>query len=873
MSVCAASAVRAEDYALTTFAGAANVTSGADGTPGSFNNPYGVAIDAAKNVYVTDSLNHTVRKITPGGSVSTLAGQAGVSGTADGTGSAARFNFPLGVAVDAAGNVFVSEVVNSTVRKITPAGVVTTFAGAAFQFGSADGAGANARFFQPRGLAVDNAGNVYVADGGNHTIRKITPEGVASTLAGGVQQPGIVNGTGTAARFATPFGIAVDAAGNVYVADSGNHVIRRITAAGVVTTVAGVAGSTGSVDGAASVARFNQPRGVSLDAAGNLFVTDYGNSVIRHIGTNGLVTTIAGTPGIVGEANSVGAAARLYDPTGIASDGTTIYIADTSNNVIRRGVPASTAALPDIVQHPLDQEVSVGQSITLSVAANGTNLSYQWLRNGTPIDGATNASYTIASAQQSDTAAYVVRVTGAGGSRDSNPGNLSVNALGSGPIVITARPISQSVAEGARVTFSVTATGSGLTYQWLRDGAALTGATAGSYTIASARPSDAGTYSVRITSGTTTETPSAKLIVGGVTSGGPSVNITTQPRGGAIERGQSFIFTVVATGQNLSYQWFKDGVAIANATTSSYTVSNAQPANAGNYSVRVTSGNVFRDSESAGLTVTSDDPNPNPGGGGGPTSRLSNLSVRTGLAANQTLIVGTTVSGGATNLLVRAAGPALGALGVGGAMTDPRLELYNGSTLVFENNDWAANLADTFTSVAAFPFAAGSRDAAFVRSIEGGPTIQAKGTGAGVVLVEAYDLGTGSPARLTNVSARNQVGTGENILIAGFNISGTGEKRLLIRGVGPKLAQFGVTGFLQDPKLEIYNSSQAKVTENDNWNSELAATFTAVGAFALDANSRDAALVTTLPPGSYTVQVSGVGGGTGEGLIEIYEVP
>lgn len=265
------------------------------------------------------------------------------------------------------------------------------------------------------------------------------------------------------------------------------------------------------------------------------------------------------------------------------------------------------------------------------------------------------------------------------------------------------------------------------------------------------------------------------------------------------------------------------------------------------------------------------DPNPSTGTPG--SSRLANLSVRTSLAASQTLIVGTTVSGRSTRLLVRAAGPALAALGLPGAMTDPRLELHQNGTRVFENNDWPANLADAFTSVAAFPFPVGSRDAAFDRDIDGGPTIQVTGTGPGVVLVEVYDRGTGSPGRLTNVSARNLVGTGDNILIAGFNISGTGDKPLLIRGVGPKLTAFGVTGVLNDPRLEIYNSAGVRIADNDNWPAALAPTFTTVGAFALDANSRDAALETRLPPGSYTVQVSGVGNTTGEALIELYELP
>jgi hypothetical protein len=141
------------------------------------------------------------------------------------------------------------------------------------------------------------------------------------------------------------------------------------------------------------------------------------------------------------------------------------------------------------------------------------------------------------------------------------------------------------------------------------------------------------------------------------------------------------------------------------------------------------------------------------------------------------------------------------------------------------------------------------------------------------VLVEAYDTGGTSSARLVNVSARNRVGTGDDILIAGFNIAGTGAKQVLIRAVGPKLVTFGVTGVLNDPKLELYNATGAKLTENDNWTNTLAATFTAVGAFSLDANSRDAALLTTLEPGTYTVQVRGADNGIGEALVEIYEVP
>jgi hypothetical protein len=244
------------------------------------------------------------------------------------------------------------------------------------------------------------------------------------------------------------------------------------------------------------------------------------------------------------------------------------------------------------------------------------------------------------------------------------------------------------------------------------------------------------------------------------------------------------------------------------------------------------------------------------------------------MAANQTLFVGLTMSGGARNVLLRAAGPALAAFGLTSAMTSPQLDLYDATpTLKATNSTWDPSLASVFTSVSAFSFPAGSHDAALVQNLNGGYTAQVHGPNAGVVLVEAYDLGTGNSPRLTNVSARNIVGTGDNILIAGFNITGTGSKRLLIRAVGPKLSAFGVKGFLANPRLDIFDGNNAAVAGIASWDSSLAATFASVGAFPLDSGSKDAALVVTLTPGSYTVQVKGADGGTGEALVEIYEVP
>ena len=266
-----------------------------------------------------------------------------------------------------------------------------------------------------------------------------------------------------------------------------------------------------------------------------------------------------------------------------------------------------------------------------------------------------------------------------------------------------------------------------------------------------------------------------------------------------------------------------------------------------------------------------------PVGPSAPASRLANLSVRTTLARAQTLIVGFTVSGGSKPVLVRAAGPALGALGLTGFLPDPVLELYKDSVLLESNDDWPSSLAANFAGVGAFAFSAGSFDAAFLENLSGGYSAWARSVtskGSGTVLVEAYDAGSGSAVRLSNLSARNRVGTGNDILIAGFFIAGTGTQRVLIRAVGPSLAAFGLTGLLADPKLEIYNSAGAKITENDNWDATLSSTFSSAGAFALTPGGKDAALIVILPAGAtYTVQVKGADGGTGEGLIEVYELP
>ncbi len=306
-----------------------------------FNLPTGVAVDSLGNVFVADSGNHTIRRVTPAGVVSTFAGLAGSAGSADGTASAARFDTPLGVAVDSANNLFVSDSNNHTIRRITPAGVVSTFAGSPTGLGSVDGTGAAAQFGRTAGVSTDSAGNVYVTEFESYVIRKITPAAEVSTLAGSAGLNGATDATGAAARFYRPFGVTVDAAGNAYIADTGNSLIRKMSPAGAVTTLAGSVAIGGSVDGTGAAARFLNASGVATDSAGNAFVADRLDHTIRRITTAGVVTTFAGAPGSSGAVDDTGNAALFSSPVGVATDGAdNIYVADRANHAIRKISPA-----------------------------------------------------------------------------------------------------------------------------------------------------------------------------------------------------------------------------------------------------------------------------------------------------------------------------------------------------------------------------------------------------------------------------------------------------------------------------------------------------------------------------------------------------
>ncbi len=567
------------------------------------------------------------------------------------------------------------------------------------------------------------------------------------------------------------------------------------------------------------------------------------------------------------------------------------------------------------------------QTSTDPTVANDNNRIIRWTRSGTGYTAATIGGFpgafrTIANSISADGTAIVgtyfdatrntrpFRWTQAGGFQDlgSLPGQLTGQAIGlnnDGSVVVGSggqafiwtaadgmKPLRSLTGSGFSTANAITPNGSfiggasydgnfvnGIALLWTKDGETIklrdllviSGVDVTGWVFNSVdrivRSSD-GTYTI-MGNGTRNGVGTG-FIFFWKRAAGPPPAITTQPQAQAAAAGGSAVLSVVATGAT-AYQWQRNGTAITGATNATLTLANPQAANAGSYTVVVSNGESSVTSTAAALTVA-------------PTiSRLTNVSVRTtaGTGAN-ILIVGFTLGGGGKNVLLRAVGPTLGTFGVPGTLDDPRLALFNAaSAQTHQNDDWGggAALTSAFDAVGAFRLPAASKDAVLLNYLAaGGYTAQVSGAAgtSGVVLLEAYDSDAGSPlARYTNLSARNQVGTGGNILIVGFNITGNGPKNLLIRAVGPGLAQFGVTGTLADPQLAIFNSSGTQTNQNDDWGggAALAATFTSVGAFNLPAASKDAALSITLQPGSYTAQVSGIANSTGVALAEIYELP
>jgi sugar lactone lactonase YvrE len=664
---------------VTTFAGIAGIPGSQDGQGQSaqFDQPQGIALDSAGNLYVTDTANGTIRKITSSGAVSTIAGTAQIFGTNDATGASARFNSPDGIAVDGAGNIYISDYTSQTVRKITSAGVVTTVAGAPGKFGylnstngaarfrgpeglavdsagqlyvvesgnetlrqilisgsvatvttlagaastdAPDGVANNARFFWPHGLALDASGNAYVADTENGTIRKVTTNGVVTTVAGSAGNPGILDGASIGARFFGPQGITVAPDGTMYIADTANSIIRRISG-GTVSTLAGLAGVPGSLDGTNSSAQFFEPRAVALDAGGNLFVADTANHVIREVTPDGVVTTIAGQAGYYGGTDATNNRARFHYPSGIAVDASgNIFVSDSFNHTIREithsdtnwivttiagmsGIWGSSDGMNNAARFYRPQAINVdthgnlyvtdaGNETLRMISPSGPDWFVSTIAGLVENAGSANGSGTAASFQHP--AGVAVASNGSIWLADAGNNTIRLGGMTLGSfLAIITQPQSQIADPGNSVIFTVAAAGAGpLTYQWQFNGTNIGGATSSAYTNSFVQPANAGLYSVVVSNTShSVLSGSAALIVN------TAPFVAVQPQDTAASLGQSSGFTVVAGGTSpFTYQWQFNGVNISSARLPFYNIPSVTSANQGDYTV------VIRNS--AGMVVS-----------------------------------------------------------------------------------------------------------------------------------------------------------------------------------------------------------------------------------------------------------------------------
>ncbi|MBI1224933.1 MAG: T9SS type B sorting domain-containing protein [Bacteroidetes bacterium] len=382
---------------VTTVAGVVETPGSNDGPALSsrFFNPHGIAADTLGHIFIADQNNHVIRILdTNTHTVTTLAGTAGISGSNDGIGSAARFHEPLGICATPDGVVYVADTKNNKIRKITLSGKVETIAGTG-NYGTSNGLALSSTFGNPTGIEIDAFGNLYVADHLTNIIRKVSTDGFVTTVAGMAYIPGDADGTGTDAQFWRPYGLTIDHAGNILVADEWNHKIRKVTPQGIVTTLAGN-GIQGHANGPSSDAMFNYPWDVTVDDDGNVFVADGYNYVIRKIEPNGVVSTVVGNPQVPGYQDGQGSTAAFKGTTGLTWSTKTksVFVCDSYNHVVRElNLDAAPPISLSLVNLNGSTEICEGDALNLSAAPQIFN-NYRFYLDGTMIQSDTSSSFS-----------------------------------------------------------------------------------------------------------------------------------------------------------------------------------------------------------------------------------------------------------------------------------------------------------------------------------------------------------------------------------------------------------------------------------------------------------------------------------------------
>lgn len=520
--------------------------------------------------------------VDSGGFTGSSDGSSSFTGSADFVNLKPAVHGPSGVAVDASGNIYVSDSANNQIRKISATGAISNVAGVFTGSGGKDGTAWNARFNNPQGMATDASGNVYVADQDNHAIRKITPNRAVSTVAGSFTGSGAAGFSGSAdggvkttARFNKPADVAVDAAGNIYVADSGNHAIRKISTTGSVTTLAGTMGAVGNINASGASARFRSPQGIAVDGNGTVYVADTGNQVIRRITASGTVSTFAGAA-FTGSASPLGGRASFTGSAHAAFIGS----ADSTN------LPASVDGNASTARFSYPTDITIDSAGILYVTDSGTEKIRKITANGTvtTLGGSPDGFFynPLAVAAGANGTLYVAD---AGNNRIARgiPGASAIAA----PVIIAKPTDFLNVYGNTPANFSVIATGGNLTYQWYRNGIPVSGANSPTL-LRTASLITEGTYTVAVSNVLATEVSEPATL-----SLRPPAEWTWGQTGTeqSVQPGDSMAFSVdnvTGPGGAISYQWLRNGKPLPGKTSPTLMLSSVGLGDGGNYALVIT---------------------------------------------------------------------------------------------------------------------------------------------------------------------------------------------------------------------------------------------------------------------------------------------